>query len=121
MYMPNLFLFTLLAVLSGVKGAPQQKWLCYCTIQTQYDPATTQRCCATAPGVLVGPPPVGLNASSLALLSRARRRTSLTAVPESRAVPVPPKASFALQSDGMRDSNAAITGCANKEVPNIRA
>jgi hypothetical protein len=56
MYMPNLFLFTLLAVLSGVKGAAQQKWLCYCTIQGQYDPVATQKCCVP-PGVLVGTPP----------------------------------------------------------------
>ncbi|KAJ6580538.1 hypothetical protein DFH09DRAFT_1309864 [Mycena vulgaris] len=56
MYMRNLSLFTLLAVLSGVKGQ-QQQWLCKCTRQGEYDPATTQQCCAQAGGVLVPPPP----------------------------------------------------------------
>ncbi|KAJ7023689.1 hypothetical protein C8F04DRAFT_1093128 [Mycena alexandri] len=56
MYIRNLSLITLLAVLSGVK-AQKEEWLCNCTMKAVYDPVITKQCCAQAGGNLVAPPP----------------------------------------------------------------
>ncbi|KAJ6576141.1 hypothetical protein DFH09DRAFT_1150479 [Mycena vulgaris] len=56
MYMRNLSLFTLLAVLSGVQGQ-KEEWLCECTTKGQNNVTTTEQCCAPAGGVLVPPVP----------------------------------------------------------------
>ncbi|KAJ7451375.1 hypothetical protein FB451DRAFT_1284341 [Mycena latifolia] len=56
MYMRNISLLTLLAVLSGVK-AQKEEWLCECTINREYNETTTEECCKAVGGVLVPPPP----------------------------------------------------------------
>ncbi|KAJ7925423.1 hypothetical protein B0H13DRAFT_2314637 [Mycena leptocephala] len=67
MYMRNICLFTLLAVLSGVK-AQKEEWLCNCTMKGEYNEPTTEQCCKAAPGVLIvlPPPPCELVGSPLA-------------------------------------------------------
>ncbi|KAJ7801004.1 hypothetical protein B0H14DRAFT_2615694 [Mycena olivaceomarginata] len=57
MYMRNLSLFTLLAVLSSVNGQVARKWLCDCTTQGQPNPALTQQCCTKVQGLFIPNPP----------------------------------------------------------------
>ncbi|KAJ6564651.1 hypothetical protein B0H19DRAFT_1374888 [Mycena capillaripes] len=56
MYMRNLSLLALLAVISGAI-AQKEEWLCNCTMKAEYDPVATKQCCAAAPGVLISLPP----------------------------------------------------------------
>ncbi|KAJ7861405.1 hypothetical protein B0H14DRAFT_2575992 [Mycena olivaceomarginata] len=56
MYMRTLSLFTILAVLSVVKGQ-KEEWLCNCTTKGVSDEKLTTQCCEAAPGVLVSLPP----------------------------------------------------------------
>jgi hypothetical protein len=52
MYMRNISLLILLAVLSGVK-AQKEEWLCECAIKGLNDTTPTQECCKAVGGVLV--------------------------------------------------------------------